>query len=425
MDGSDLIRLAILLVALLFSAFFSGSEAAFLSLQRGSLAQLQRRGGKRSERIARMAGHPEKLLPTVLTGNNLANTAAAALGTAVATSFLSPNNAIIVSTVVVTVLLLIFSETIPKTIAAKNSVRFALTTVGPLRVAESILFPVVWILERLTRAIGRLFGVSGAAMVAEEEIRALIESGRQTGELERSEAELVEKVFRFGDRQLREVMTPRTDVVWLEKGTILREFLKTYQDHSHTRFPVYEGQLDNVLGTVSVKDVVRAIASEELAPEDDVTLLQRSAYFVPETKLVGQLFGELQGSGYQMVVVVDEFGGVAGLVTLKRMVEEIVGRVAEEGGEDEQEFQAIDAHTYQVEGGMRVDEANEHLGLDIPEGEYETVAGFLLMKFGHIPQVGELVHHHGFSLEVTEMRGVKIERLMVTRVSRPVSEEGQ
>ena len=423
MDGSDIVRLTLLLVAILFSAFFSGSEAAFLSLDRAKAARLQRSGTKRADRVARLANQPEKLLPTVLTGNNLLNTAAAALGTAIAASFLSSNNAVIASTVVVTILLLVFAEAIPKTIAAKNPERFALTTVAPLRLVDALLFPAVWALERLTGAVGRLFGVSGAGMVAEQEIRALVDLGRAEGALERTEADLVEKVFRFGDRQLREIMTPRTEIVWIEKGTTLKGFLQTYRHHSHTRFPVFDGGVDNVTGTLSVKDVVRAMALGQLQADDDVTQLVRSAHFVPETKLVGQLFTELRQSGYQMVMVADEFGGVAGLVTLKQMAEEVVGRVGEEGGEEDLEFQVLDAHTYQVDGGMHIDEANEHLGLDIPEGNYETVAGFLLASMGRIPQQGERIHHQGFLMEVSEMRGVKIEQLKVTRVSRPVREE--
>jgi CBS domain containing-hemolysin-like protein len=419
MDGSDLVRFLLLLVTLVLSAFFSGSEAAFLSIQRGKLAHLTRSGVKGADKVAQIAGHPEKLLPTVLTGNNLVNTAAAAIGTAFAMSFMEPTNAVVVATIVVSVLLLVFSETIPKTIAARNSERFAIRVVGPLRLAEAALLPAVWILERLTRAVGRVFGVSDAAMVAEEEIRALIDAGREVGVVEPSEAEMLERVFRFGDRQLREMMTPRIEVIALEKGATLEEFLGVYSEHSHTRFPVYADSVDNVVGTVSVKDVVRAIATGEIAAKDDATRLLRPAYFVPETKLVGELFGELRGTGYQMVMAADEFGGVAGLVTLKQMVEEIVGRVGEEGVPNEEEFQAIDSNTYQVEGGMHIDEANEALGLGVPDGPYETIAGFMLGRLGHIPTVGEHVQHNGFLLEVTEMQRVRIEQVKVTRVARP------
>lgn len=425
MEGSDVARLILLLVALLLSAFFSGSEAAFLSIQRGKLAYLTKSGVKGADKVAQIAGHPEKLLPTVLTGNNLVNTAAAVLGTTIALSYLEPTVAIIVATAGVTILLVIFSEIIPKTVAAKNSERFAIIVVGPLLLAQTLLLPAVWVLERLSRSVGRLFGVSDAVMVAEGEIRALIDTGREVGAVEASEARLLENVFRFGDRQIREVMTPRTEIIAIEKGATLESFLNVYQEHSHTRFPIFDGTMDDVIGTLSVKDVVRAMTAGEIGPEDDVTHVLREAYFVPETKLVGQLFHELRQSGYQVVMVADEFGGLAGLVTLKQMVEEIVGRVSDEGVPESEEYQAIDANTFQADAGMRVEEANAQLDLDIPDGEYETLAGFLLTRFGHIPGEGEFVHHNGFQLQILEMKGVRIEQVRVTRVARPESEAGR
>ena len=419
MDGRDIAWLFLLVFALLASAFFSGTEAAFLSVQRGRLAHLVQSGVKGAERASQLAGHPEKLLPTVLTGNNLVNTAAATLGTALAATYMSPGIAVIVSTAGVTVLLLVFSETIPKTVAAKNAERFAIAAVRPLQLMESLLFPVVWVLERLARTVGRLFGVSGLAMVAGEEIRALISASSETGEVEPEEALMLEKVFRFGDRQLREVMTPRTEIIALEKGATLQDFMSVYGQYSHTRFPIYEGNMDNILGTLSVKDVFQALVKGEMNTDDDVTHLLRDAYFVPETKIAAGLFQELRQSGYQMVVVADEFGGVAGLVTLKQLVEEVVGRVGEEGIFEDEEFQAIDANTYHVDGGMRVDEANERMSVGIPDGDYETVAGFMLSRFGHIPNQSEKVHYNGFLLEVIEMQGVKIEQVKVTRVASP------
>ncbi len=418
MDTIEIIWLALMLVMLLLSAFFSGSEAAFLSIQRGKLAVMIKNRVRGAESVARLAGRPEKLLPTVLTGNNLTNTAAAALGTSLIATRLGPSESVIVSTVIITVLLLIFSETIPKTVAARNSERFALTAVRPLQWVENLLFPAVWVLERLARLVARLFGVSGASMFAGEEIRALIVVGREAGEVEAPQADMLEQVFRFfGERQLREVMTPRPEIIALEKGATLQHFLDVYSRHSHTRFPVFEGNLDNVIGTVSVKDVVRAMSMDKIPLDYDVTQMVRDAYFVPETKMVGSVFPELRESSYQMIMIADEFGGVAGLVTLKQLVEEIVGRVGEEGAAPEEEFQAIDANTYQVEGGMDIDEANDRMGIDIPEGDYETVAGFILSRLGHIPRESERLLHKGFILEITEMRGVRIEQVRVTRVA--------
>ena len=418
MDTIEIIWLGLMLVMLLLSAFFSGSEAAFLSLQRGKLAVMVKNKVRRAESVAQIAGRPEKLLPTVLTGNNLTNTAVAALGTSLIATRLGPSQSVIVSTVLITVLLLIFSETIPKTIAARNSERFALLAVRPLQWVGSLLLPAVWILERLARLVARLFGVSGANMFAGEEIRALIVMGREAGEVEAQQADMLEQVFRFfGERQLREVMTPRTEIIALEKGAKLQDFLDVYSRNSHTRFPIFEGNLDNVIGTVSVKDVVRAMSTDKIPLDYDITQLVRDAYFVPETKMVGSVFPELRESSYQIIMIADEFGGVAGLVTLKQLVEEIVGRVGEEGVAPEEEFQAIGANTYQVEGGMDINEANDRMGIDIPEGEYETVAGFILSRLGHIPRESERLLHKGFIMEVTEMRGVRIEQVKVTRVA--------
>ena len=173
----------------------------------------------------------------------------------------------IVATLGVTVLLLIFSETMPKTIAAKRPETFAIASVGFLQVAEAVLLPAVWILERFSRGVARMVGISDATMVTEEEIRSLIDAGREAGAVEESEAAMLEKVFHFGDLQVREVMTPRIETIWVELGTTLKDFLSIYNEHYHTRFPVYEGSMDNVVGILSVKDVVRAIATSSHSSE--------------------------------------------------------------------------------------------------------------------------------------------------------------
>ena len=285
MDSPEYLWLGIMLVMLLLSAFFSGAEAAFLSLQQTRIAVLLRNKVKGAERVAKISGRPEKLLPTVLTGNNIANTAVAALGTSLIATRLDAGQTVIVSTAVITITLLIFAETIPKTVAARHAERFALLAVRPLQWAGFVLFPAVWILERLARGIARIFGVSGLNIYAGEEIRALIFAGQETGEVEPSQAEMLEQVLRFfGDRQLRSVMTPRPEIIALDQSVTLSAFLAIYSKHRHTRFPVYEDNLDNVIGTLSVKDVVQAISADNLSLQDKVVSLVREPYFVPENK---------------------------------------------------------------------------------------------------------------------------------------------
>ena len=263
--------------------------------------------------------------------------------------------------------------------------------------------------------LNRAFGITSIhSQLTEEEIRTMISVGAQAGAVEPTEAEMLEKVFHFGDRQVQEIMTPRTEVVWVEKDTVLGEFLKTYSGQTHTRFPVFEGDMENIVGILSVKDLLQTMAQSGLQPKSSVTDVLRPAYFVPETKLIGQLFSELRQEGQQMVIVIDQFGGVSGLVTLKSLLEVIVGPVGEEGEPAREEFAAIGENIYEVDAGIGIQEANDELGLDLPEGNYQTLAGFILERLGHIPQEGEHFYYKDVRLEVTEMRRVKIERVQVS-----------
>ena len=419
MDASEIVRLLLLGLALVISAFFSASEAAFLSVRRSRLASLDSQGVKRAALVARLARRPEKLLPTVLTGNNLVNVAAAALGTTLAASYLTPNWAVVASTAGVTVLLLLFAEVLPKTMATKRAESFAMLAVRPLQAAEILFFPAVWVLERFSRLVAHLLKASGPVPLTEADVRSLIGIAETEGVVEKSEAQMLEKVFHFGDRQVQEIMTPRTEIVWVEQGMTLQDFLAQYILETHTRFPVFQGDMENVVGVLSVKDLLQAMAQEGLQPDSSVTDVLRPAHVVPETKLIGQLFSELRQDGQQMAIVVDEYSGVAGLVTLKRLLEVIVGPVGEEGEPAEEEFAAIGENTYDVDAGMAVQEANEELGLGLPEGNYQTLAGFILDRLGYIPEEGEELRYKNLCLEITEMKRVKIERLLISFLPGP------
>ena len=413
MDGDDVVRLALLGIAFLLSAFFSGSEAAFLSIQRGRIASMARAKERGADRVERIAGRPEKLLPTVLTGNNLVNVMAASLATSLAASYLSPGMAVIVATAAVTFFLLVFAEMLPKTIASRKAERTAILIVRPLEFAQLLFFPLVWVLERLSSAVARLVG-AGESRVTEEEIRSLIDVAETEGAMESSEAQMLERVFHFGDRQVQEVMTPRTEIAWVEKDATLEEVLAIYAEHTHTRFPVFESNQENIVGVLSIKDLLEEMAQGRLQPTDAATQVLRPHYFVPETKLVGPLFNELRDSGRQMDVCVDQHGGVAGLVTLKRLLEVIVGPVGEEGEPAEKEYNPIGPGWFDVRGGMSVQEANQNLNLELPYGDYQTVAGFVLKQLGRIPAEGDVLEFSGKRLEVKEMRRFKIERIEVS-----------
>jgi len=411
--------LALFVVCLVMSAFFSSSETAFIALPRARLLHLVDIGHSRAELVSRLLRQPERLLATVLLSNNLVNTAAAALGTAIAIDLINdPTIALLVSTLGVTALLLVFSETLPKTVAWKRPELVAFAFSRPLAWVQWILFPAIQVLHLMTALFAKMVGISSPiSRNQEEEIRTMIRAGVQTGEVEASEAALLEKVFRFGDRQVREIMTPRPEIVWIEKGTSLKGFLNLYSEHSHTRFPVYEGTMENVIGVLSNKDVIVAMAKGHVALEDSVTDLLRPAYFVPETKPVNSTFSELQQEGHGLVLTVNEFGGIAGLASLKQLLEVIVGTVHDEDSDVDEGYTSVDEDTYQVDASNGVAEINEKLNLDIPEGDYQTLAGFVLDRLGYIPEKGEILEHGGLKLTVQQMDGVRIDQVEIERVA--------
>ena len=415
MESADLGKLILLALCLALSAFFSSSETAFIALPRARLLHLISIGRSNAQLVERLLRRPERLLATVLLSNNLVNTAAAALGTAVALNMIENESlAVLVSTVGVTICLLIFSETLPKTVAWNRSEALAFAYARPLTLVEFILTPGVKVLQVITNFFTRLLGITNSSGdVSEAEIRSLIEAGAQTGAVEQTEAELLNKVFRFGDQKVQEIMTPRTEIVWVEQGMTLQNFLSLYAQHSHTRFPVYDGDMENVVGVLSNKDVLLALGQGDMELHHSVTGLLRNAHFVPETKTVADTFAEMQDAGYGLVLTVDEFGGIAGLLTLKQMLEVIVGQVDEERGEVEEEYTQLDDNTYRLNAGMTILQANDRLQLDLPEGDYQTIAGFILDQLGYIPEPGEIVEYQSLKVTVRSMNGVRIEEVLV------------
>jgi len=419
MSGNEtLLYLVLLFVCLLLSAFFSSSEIAFFALQRVKVEHLVSTKVKGAERVARMIQRPDRLLSIILLGINLVNTAAAVLATALAIKYLPEEWGIVIATIGLTIILLIFCETTPKVIAARHAERLSLVSARPLGVLLWIFTPFVVGLSWIASGLSKLVGGTSAprALAGEEEIRTMISVGHREGSVEESEAELLHKVFDFGDRPVREVMVPCPEVVFIEQGAKLADFFALYAQYPLSRFPVFQENMDNVVGILAIKDVLMAQAKGTIDNGSIIDDLVRPAYFTPESKRINRLFAEMRDKNYQMCVVVDEFGGTAGVVSLSRLVEEIVGPVGDELAVVEKEYEIINEYTFQIDGGMRIEEANEEMGLDLPEGDdYETVAGFVLHLLGYIPEVNEQLRYKDLKLVITEMRGVKIEKILLTK----------
>jgi len=415
LSGISILYLVLLLLCIVASAFFSSAETAFVSLPKTRIKHLVNTEVSRAERVARMTERPERLLATVLLCNNFVNVAAAALGTAVAVSIWAGDIGVLIATIAVTILLLVFAEVTPKTFAMRHPERLALLYVYPLEAITRIAYPVAVGLGWLGSVLAGGKGNVSKSLVSEEEVRSMISVGRDEGTFEAAEAEMLHNVFDFGDRSVREVMTPRPEVTWIEEGINLADLLAIYAESPHTRFPVYRDSIDNVVGILSIKDVLMAQAKGSLDKDSPIADLVRPVHFVPETKRIAQLFAEMQSQGYHMVVVVDEYGVTSGIVTMEQLVGEIVGRLGDELIAEAKDFEFIDEQTVQIDGSMRVEDANEELGLGLPQGNYDTVAGFVLDLLGHIPKEGEQLRYNGLKLVITEMRGLKIEKILVTK----------
>ena len=422
MPADIIISTILIAIFILFSGFFSSSEAAFLSLQRTRLTYLVNNNVPGAKRVQDMINNTDRLLSTILLGNNLVNVAFTALVTALAVSWLGEGPlALTAATVIGTTVLLILGEIIPKSIAVKKSEKMTFLYARPLKMVELSLYPIILFLQWLSRATQTIFGHEANdedRAVTEGELRMLINIGQSEGSVDSTEATRLQRVFSFGDRQIQEIVTPRPEIMWIEKGCTLNEFLVRHSEYSHTRFPVYEGSTENIIGVISNKDVMVGMAKDGLQQIDDVTQYIRPAFFVPETNTISSIFDEMQKAGHNLVLTVDEFGGIGGLATLKQLVGVIVGEIGDEGSAPEEELTEIDDHTYDVNAGMAIAEINEELEIELPEGDYQTVAGFILSELGYIPQVGEILDHGRLRFIIQKMEGVKIEAVqLVTRSS--------
>ena len=426
MTGTETLYLVLLFACFILSAFFSGSETAFIALERYRVEHLVATEVKGSKKVARLLEKPERLLSTILFSNNLVNTAAAALATVLAVSLWGREQGVIIATIGVTIILLIFSETTPKTIAIRHAEKLSLSVARPIELLSWLLTPFVVVLSWIASGFTKLVGGTPVprSLISDEEIRTMISVGHKEGTVEEAEAKLLDRVFDFGDRPVTEVMIPRPEVVSIEEGSKISDFLALYAQSPLSRFPVFQENMDNVTGILSVKDVLMGLAKDNIDNDSLIDELIRPAYFTPETKRINELFAEMQDKNYRMAVVVDEFGGTAGIVSLSGLVEEIVGPVGDELATVEKEYEVINEHTFQIDGSMRVEEANEEMNLNLPEGDdYETVAGFVLHLLGHIPKQGEQLRYKGMKLVITKMRGLKIEEILLTKERRSKGED--
>jgi putative hemolysin len=410
----------ILVVSILAYALVNSIEIAVVAVSRIRVRHRVEEGSAAARALQRLQSRQEYFFAFIVLLQNLSVVTASAMGGIIAVDAVGGLGGFVLGTVVMALTIALLGEVTPKVLAAHAGERYPLLVARPVEVMMWALRPLVILLAAAPSWLSRLLFGSREGLthtVTEAELRMLIDIGAEEGAVEQEEAELLEAVFRFGDRRVNEIMVPRTEIVWLEKGMAIANLYRVFAERPHSRFPVFQETTDNVVGIVGIKDVLRGLAERQLDDNSPIELSMRSAMFVPETKLIGPLFLELQRSGQQMAIVADEYGGTAGLVTVEMLLEELVGAVGDELRRHGEEVVSLDERTFEIDAGMSISDANEELEMELPEGEYETVAGFVLSQLGHIPRQGEQFVYNGFRIAVTGVRARKIERVRVTRLS--------
>ncbi len=401
------IEIVLFLICLLLSGFFSSSEVALISITRAKVRALLSQGKKGAKALDTLKRSTDTLLITILIGNNVVNVAAASLATAIAIDIYG-DIGIGIATGVTVILMLVFGEIGPKMYASRHVETLALRVALPIHYLSKALYPVLWVSDRIKRQFAFRPGVT-EPVVTEEEIKEWIDVGEEEGTIEEEERDMLYSVLRFGDTTVREVMTPRVDVVMIEDTATLENALPIFNDTGFSRIPVYHEHIDNVVGLLNIKDIFAAVFRQQMSAT--IKDLMYEPYFVPESKKIDELLKELQVKKQHMAVVLDEYGSFAGIVTVEDMLEELVGEIMDEFDEEEPEVQQIEEGVYLVDARAWVEHLNEDLDLDLPlMDSYESIGGLVIDRLGHIPRRGEVVkiEESNITLVVMQMRGRRI-----------------
>ncbi len=392
-------QIAILVILIGLNAFFAASEIAFIALNDTKIEKQAKEGNKKAKQIEKMLETPSKFLSTIQIGITLAGFLSSAFASDAFASKLAPvlnnmipiginiwqNISILIITIILSFFTIVFGELVPKRLAMKHYEKIAFATIGIIRTISIITAPFVKLLSVTTNAISKIFGVgeNEEEIVTEEEIKMMVDQGKEDGTIQEDEKEYINNVFEFNDIVASEIMTHRTDMFAVDINTganeLLEEIIK--DDCKHSRIPVYDETVDEIKGILYVKDIIKNISKKTFKIKN----IMKEAYFVSQNKLINELFKEMQKNKKQMAIVVDEYGGTAGLITMEDILEEIVGDIFDEYDEFEEEYEKIDDKTYIISGKMPIYDVNKLLNSNIPEGDYDTLSGYLQEELGRIP----------------------------------------
>lgn len=424
-------QIIVLAILILLNAYFAASEIAYISLNDTKISKQAKEGNKKAKQIEKMLKNPSKFLATIQIGITFAGFLSSAFASDAFADDLAPilnqwfpiisqdvwkGISIVIITIILSFFTLVLGELVPKRLAMKYYEKIAYSTIGVIRTISVITSPFVKLLTASTNMISKLFGVGEEEeeIVTEEEIKMMIDEGEEKGTIEQEEKKLLNNVFEFNDIIVSEIMTPRIDMYAIEVNENLDETLDTIDEYKYSRIPVYEETIDNIQGVVFLKDILKVVKSKKKIKIKDII---REAYFVPESKEIDELFREMQKNKQQMAIVIDEYGGTAGLITMEDILEELVGNIFDEYDDDEIDYEKIDENTYMISGSATMYDLKKLLNVELPEGEYETLSGYLLERLGRIPNEEEhpIIEDENLTYKIEEYEDKRIKYVKVCK----------
>ncbi|HEY8891144.1 MAG TPA: hemolysin family protein [Clostridium sp.] len=412
MDPDGTWQIISLVILLLFSAFFSASETSLMTLSKIRLRHMVDSEIKGADLINKLLKTPSKLLTGILVGNNVANIGASALGTSLAIHYWG-DSGVGIATAIMTILVLIFAEITPKSLAAQNSEKVSLSLVRPLSIITFILSPITMVLIYITNTIIKIFGGEVGKQrpfITEEELKTMVNVSHEEGVLEGEEKQMIYNVFEFGDSQAKDVMTPRTDMIVANANSTYEELIKIFREEQFSRLPIYEDTVDNIIGVLYIKDL---IFFEDGKEEFSIEKHMRVPYFSYEFKSTVDLFADMRLKRVPIAILLDEYGGTAGLVTIEDLVEEIVGDIDDEYDDDTDKIEIIKEDEFIVDGDTKISMVNEMIGLNIESDDFDSIGGYVTGIHGRLPATGETINFNDTKFIILDTSKNRIVKLKI------------
>ncbi|MGL5615939.1 MAG: HlyC/CorC family transporter [Sarcina sp.] len=413
-------QVIILIIMVVLSGFYSASETALMSVNRIKMKRLSEDGNKKAQLVQKWTEEPHELLATILVANNVINIAASSLATTVAYRF--GGVWVAVATGAMTVVILIFSEITPKSLAKQYSEKVSLVVIKPVIVTVYILKPIVWLFNKIASFFIRILGGDPSkteAFITQEELKTLVDVGEEEGVLEEEEKEMIFNVFEFGDHQVKDIMVQRVDIVAESTEVTYEEILEGIKEYQFSRIPIYEETIDDIVGILYIKDLI--LLDDESKKDFDVRKHMRKPYYTFEFKKISDLFEEMKNTRNHIAVVLDEYGGTVGIVTIEDLIEEIVGEIEDEYDEYEDEVKEVKENEYEVDGSTRLEDLSDIIDdVDVASEEFDSVGGFIIGLLDRIPEEGEEIEYENLKFRVEEIEKKRIMKVRIFVLNKKV-----